>query len=719
MNYSLFLNNQEISVRTTKVYPAPYNKFIDGEFASFTFTEKSVLKVKSKEKIQNLDIRPKSLGLEYSFSDNEVIINLEKPCNFSLEINGSYINNLLIFASPKREYDFSGYELITIKSGEHINEKLLITKDNTAIYFEDNAVLHGKIELNGCKNILVCGNGIIDGQRYTQLKHRVRFDILACENVKIQDIIILDSLFWNMRIFSSKNVDVDNVKIIGSRPNTDAFDVCSSQNVHIKNCFTRVWDDSLVVKAFDDNDRTSVHVVFEGSNIDMEKAFKSVMNTENLLFENCVLWNDFARPIELGVSLRADKVRNIRFKNIDIIHSPTGYPIMGIHHGDRAEVSDVLIEDVRIEDAPGAQLIDIRITDSVWNLDNKKGSIHDISFKNISINAKDNVPFEKSRLEGLSKENSIKKIKFHNISLQGKTASNASEMFLDIMDYVDDVTVTCDDDREKINFINSQIITTPFELKNGIYEGVVTVKLQNMSKVNLKGEAKIFVSPKHTCPDFESFGYDLAPKECTQFDYKVKLPAGKFVIRVLGNDINVLASWKLIELNWNIKNMNEFDFYNYYGMRKSGVKLDIEDDNLIINSETLKDCDFIIHTAMPVKTQLGEVKFTVEETDFGEALAVVSGKNGDIAAPQLRCPAEIFYVFDNQPKVKEIVTTKIPKNESGKAVIPLLDLGVFGNEFLIEIEAVHKDRKNYRYPLTLFHSVMPQKTAHMFGKVIF
>ena len=129
-------------------------------------------------------------------------------------------------------------------------------------------------------------------------------------------------------------------------------------------------------------------------------------NCENIIFKNSVLWNDFARPMEVGVELRADKVRNIKFENIDIIHSDTGYPLMGIHHGDHAEVSDIVFDNIRIEDTPGAQLFDIRIADSVWNRDNKMGDIRNITFSNIKYLGTDNndILLSNSRIEGFSEK---------------------------------------------------------------------------------------------------------------------------------------------------------------------------------------------------------------------------------------------------------------------------------------------------------------------------
>ena len=81
--------------------------------------------------------------------------------------------------------------------------------------------------------------------------------------------------------------------------------------------------------------------MFEDSDTDMTKAFEKIGNCEHIYFSDCVLWNDFARPIEIGVSVRCDRIFDVHFENIDIIRSTTGYPLMGSHHGDRAEISNI------------------------------------------------------------------------------------------------------------------------------------------------------------------------------------------------------------------------------------------------------------------------------------------------------------------------------------------------------------------------------------------
>ena len=718
----VYLNNEEMEMFTAKIFPAPYNENRDQEFVSFTFEDEAELSILSKEKIESVTVRPKSLGIKYSFDENSISLKITKPANFSVEINGIIVDNLLVFARPEREYNFDYENVIRFEKGQHTIDKLKITKDNTLLYLEEGAYLDGKIEINNCKNIAVVGNGIISEKNYREASMRICFDVLASENVFIQDITVCDSFFWNMRIFACDNVEIDNVKIIGGSGNNDAFDIVASRNVTVKNCFTRTWDDSLVVKAFDDHDRTSPHVVFKGSDTDLEPAFQKAGSVYNVRFSNCVLWNDFARPMELGVSMRCDEIHDVIFENVDVIHSTTGYPLIGAHHGDRADVYNITFKDIRIEDAPGAQLFDFRITDSAWNFDDKKGRLHDFYFKDIAwIDNPEFLP-EKSRLEGYDKEHNISNFTFENISYCGKFATTVEELNMVCLDYVDNVKVLCDEGNEKINMVKSEI-EVPDELladENGMYKFKTNIKLENISDEEASAKVWLAVSPVNVYCNDTVYEYNLKKGESCEFCQDVTLPAGRFVLRVQSDNVNIISDWKLLILDWDLsKNKVKYDFVNYYNIKSEGVTLSFTDDSLIINSPVLKNEEnsLMIYTAMPVPVSGNEIMFTVEETDFGEAMAVEMGKNGEyVIAPQIRCPAEITYVFHNEPKVKEIVVNEI-KGGKERVEIPFEKLGVNGDEFLIEIEAKIPEVGKYRYPYTLFHSVKPKEIAHMFCKV--
>ncbi len=544
-------------------------------------------------------------------------------------------------------------------------------------------------------------------------------DVLACRNVNIEDVTLTDSEFWNLRIFGCENVAIHNVKIIGSYPNSDGIDVCGSRNITVQHCFTRTWDDSLVVKSFDDRDKTSEHVVFEGSDTDMTKAFESIGNCEHILFSDCTLWNDFARPIELGVSMRCERISDILFENIDIIHSSAGYPLIGSHHGDRAEVCNITFRDIRLEDCPGAQLFDFRITSSCWNTDTKKGTIHDLYFQNITLVGSPGIRFlpEMSRIEGYSRENCIRNITFENINLLGQYPQNIKELHLLCNEYTEGITVKADQPNMKL--VESRLsVEKPFTCMGAYYTGKVKTVLTNRSNGQTKGQVWLQVSPKNTSAmSCEKFCYDLAAGETTEFFSELTIFPGKTVIRVQSTQINMISDWILLELPLILrKKPVNFELVNYYGIKKS-VAIGADEKGLTICSDVMTEGELVIYTAKPVPVEAGEVLFTVEETDFGESMAVCMGRNGEYEmAPQLRCPAEIWYVFHNMPKVKKINEVILRGNKWQN--MSYQELGIERDDFILEIQARVPEMKPYRYPLTLFHSVTPDRSSHMFARTI-
>lgn len=714
MNYNVYVNGESANIYTTNVFPMPYNEVQIMEYTQFKMKQPVDIRIESKVFLDSVIIRPLSLGVEFTYQDHEILIHLEEPTKFSVEINGTYYNNLVVFAEAWQYEDFDRYaeNVIYYKQGIHTVDILKINKDNTILYLEEGAFLNGRIDLDHCNYVTICGYGTISMETYPLEVRNVYqrcIDVLHCKEVLIKDITITDSNDWSLRVFGCDNVTIDNVKIFGCRGNSDGVDICGSRNVLVKNIFTRVWDDSFVVKAFNTGD------------------------VENVTFKDSILWNDFARPLEIGVELRAEKVRNVRFENIDIIHSPTGYPLMGIHHGDRAEVSDIHFENIRIENAPGAQLFDIRIRDSFWNRDKEKGGIKDIFFKDIYYIGNPGIDclLSKSRLQGFSEETRISNITFDNINILGKVATDEIGCGLLTMDYVDNVMIRFDEAATKIVPIETGLsIIEKFVLsENGFYTGKVRVNLKNTGKEKQKTKFRLQISPAHVGTyQREAKELILDAGESKNYDFEVSLPPGKYVLAVQSDDINVIYAWEFLQLDWvlqetkDVDKTPELEFVNYYNIRTKGLKATIHNGELILQSEILKDENnsMMVYSAMPVEKREEEVIFSVEETDFGVVPAVLSGKHELELAPQLRCPLEITLVFKNEPKVKEIRKVLIQGGGSGIASIPLTELGVEAGtkNFWMEIEARTKDVMKYRYPYTLFHSVTPGTSAHMYANVI-
>ena len=693
MNYSVSVNGSAVKTRSCKIFPAPYNSESTMEYVLLEADGEKEITVRSGEEIKSAVIRPLSAKIHYELKDGEVHIYLDCPVKISLEINGSSKNNLMIFSHKTVKPQLDENSIVINKGAEHTGT-ITVDKDNTTIYLEDGATLYGNIYAENCSNLTICGTGRICMERYTyeMRKNFARsIDLFNCKNVVIRDIIVDDSNDWSIRLNGCDNVTAENIKIFGCRGNSDGIDVCGSRNVTVSDIFTRVWDDSFVVKSL------------------------GTGNSENILFKDSVLWNDFARPIEVGVELRADRVKNIRFENIDIIHSSTGYPVMGIHHGDHAEVSDIVFDNIRIEDAPGAQLFDIRIADSVWSRDNDMGSIHDITFSNVKyIGADDSgVLLSNSRIEGFSKEHDVKNVSFKNISIKGRAVKTARELGLDVYDYVSGVTVESDEETE------AAVLSCRMELDGNISGRVI---LENNTQVRLAGTAQLAVSPKNAAAE-KSLDYDLKPGERAEYAFCADVQPGRYVVYLKDEKHQLENTWVYAEVSAEIcEDISEcpvYRFVNYYGIEDAAVRISAEDDKLLIKNESQEKTDFTVYTAMPSEPFDGEVVFSAEETDFGEVCAVVRKGEGYAAAPQLRCPLEITYVFKNEPRVKEIVKTEISLCGGETAELAFNKIGIDSKaeELWLEIAAHTDSTANLRYPYTLFRSTMPEKTAHMFGKI--
>lgn len=705
MNYKVKVNGEEIRLfESTVLYP-PYNNTESMPYAIIVMDKPIDIEIVSEKALDDVLIRPLSLNVSYSYTEHSIFIHLEKACKFSVEINGSYAENILIFANDdsKQAFDKESDKVIYFPKGVTEADIVKIEGDDITVYFEEGAVVNGKITANNCKNLTICGYGVLNMTKFSREDptHRIALEVNNCQNLKICDITITDSAFWTCRVMGCDDAHIENVNIIGCRGNSDGIDICGSRNVLVEKCFIRTWDDCFVAKAFDTGD------------------------LENVTFRDSSLWNDFARPMEVGVEIRADHARNIAFENIDVLHSVTGYPILGIHHGDRAELRDIRFENIRIEDAKGAQIFDIRITDSVWNADAQTGDIDGITIKDIYLVEDQEILPSKSRLQGYSPEVKIKNVTLENINFLGKFATTLEECQVNVMDYVENVTVKYPEGAEKLLLVKSSVeVSEEFRLNSeGLYEGKVKVELANENDEDVSGEVYLQVSPKNMAkiPD-NGLCYNLKKGERVSKEYALKLQSGKYALCVQSTDVAVEASWEYLELplelGADIENAPKYKIINYYGHIIDDVQLAVKDDKLIIKSDRLKDSQFKVYSAMPVPALSGEMKFSVEETDFGEAMAILDGAHGLESAPQLRCPAEITYVFKNEPKVKEILKNTVGGKGENVAEISFADMGIEAGskELWFDISALVPEVEGYRREFTMFHSPMPEGSAHMFAR---
>ena len=212
-----------------------------------------------------------------------------------------------------------------------------------------------------------------------------------------------------------EGVRVSNLKEIGEVVSSDGIDVCGSRDVLIEGCFLHNNDDCVVIKAC--------------ANYDNQTDWRA--DVENVEVRKCVFMNAGAgNTMEIGFELRTEQIRNIRFHDIDVLWKHGIGAIFSINNTDRATVSGVVFENIRVEHYYD-KLVSIRISESRYSKDTERGRVRDILFKNIDV-AKSpfNDGYSHSLIGGFDEEHNVERVVFENFTHGGIKATRARHIDL-------------------------------------------------------------------------------------------------------------------------------------------------------------------------------------------------------------------------------------------------------------------------------------------------
>ncbi len=424
--YKVWVNGKEIPVYTARISKMSFNRVWPGyqrdagsqtdlvSFVNIVSDEELDFKVEPLFEYEKIMIKPYSKNISHTLEDKKVSFKITQEGQYVF-LGDNFHHTLYIFnsrpiASPKKE-DVTYY----FGPGVHMPGKITL-KDNDSIYVDKDALVLGCIYGEGVKNIHIFGNGIFDDcgegrvnlncyEAYTN--GNIKF--YDSENIRVEGVLFRDSAIWCVNLFGCEDVILDGIKVFGQwRYNTDGIDIVNSRNITVKNSFIHSFDDTITIKGID-------------RYIDF--------NNENILVENCVLWNDWGNTLEIGIETLCPEYKNIVFRNIDIIRA--GNVALSLNNGDWAEVSDVLYENINVEynefDSPTvyqeyeemeykperkteiAELIRFRNwfwrtkeTRDIWDLPlvpevadtwkTQKASVHDVLVKNIKVYYDERIP---------------------------------------------------------------------------------------------------------------------------------------------------------------------------------------------------------------------------------------------------------------------------------------------------------------------------------------
>lgn len=358
--------------------------------------------IECKRPFRDLVIRPLSAGIRWQYDGGRIVFDMDTPRKLSLEFDNNLHDPLFLLVSPMETDipDRNDPKVHWFASGNIYDIGLMTLHSGETVYIEDGALVLGTFQAKNADHIRICGHGVLSdvknnpkgaGNRAVWFKH--------CTDIRVEGITMFytQSPRWQLVPDACKNVVIDDVNIITHAPSSDGIDIVSCEHARISNCFIKVNDDCIVVKACARD----------------EKGVPERIDCKDVVSEKCVLWSaPHGDGVDVGFELICEEVCDIVFRDIDIIHCEhEGYQAgtaMGIHNSDDAYAHDILFEDIRVEDAQ-QKLIDVKVVKAIWSTTETRGKIRNVTFRNIYVVDGD---MPASIIRGFESEESIFRIEY-------------------------------------------------------------------------------------------------------------------------------------------------------------------------------------------------------------------------------------------------------------------------------------------------------------------
>ena len=402
--YQVKVNGAPSFVYPVTVNPTGEYQNISGPGAMtyFDFEGEVTVEITASREVASASVHPLSRGVKAAVHGRAVTFTLTAPGNFVLFFDGSRNEPLFVFANPIETEvpDRDAPGVFYFGPGVH-SPGLIELGSNQTLYLAGGAFVKGRIKSDDAQNVKILGRGILYGGGYR--KEDVGGDKFVmfrnCQEARVEGIILLDAFGWNMMIAGSRNVTVDNVKIIGWRMNSDGINPVSSEDVVIRNCFIKSQDDGISIKG-------------------MAAAGERL---RNITITNCVMWQNWMRSFVLGGELTVKSTENIVFRDSDIIYSGVNLKSAGnrdaalsVWNVDAGLARDVLFEDIRVEEA--VRLVRLALFKNKHSRQPEWGHIDGVTFRNITV-LKGPAAIE---LSGHSETNLTQNVTFENLEIEGK-----------------------------------------------------------------------------------------------------------------------------------------------------------------------------------------------------------------------------------------------------------------------------------------------------------
>jgi hypothetical protein len=362
--------------------------------ASFDFEGKVEVCIRYNEgNIDSCKIRPFSDHISWIKKENCIRFTLDRPRDFSVEVNGDIYHNLQLFANEMEPTVKRSKSVIYYGPGYYdLGDDSISVPSGKTLYIAGGAYIKGFISVCGVHDVKVIGHGYINPERQQE-------GIL----VRYSHHVLIDGpLTTQIPVGQSDSVTIRNAKVMSWYGWGDGMNVFASQHVYYNHIFCRTSDDCSTIYC-------------------TRKGYHG--GCRDIRVNDAVYWADVAHPIMIGLHgdiMKNEVIEDVVYDNIDVLQQnekQIDYEgCIGINDGDNNLVQNILFQNIRIEDISEGMLFNFRVCFNKKYCHAPGRGIHHVILRNVSYTGKKpNI----SLITGYSSDRDVGDIHFEGLVING------------------------------------------------------------------------------------------------------------------------------------------------------------------------------------------------------------------------------------------------------------------------------------------------------------
>jgi hypothetical protein len=317
-------------------------------------------------------VRPSRLGIRAELAPGRIACTVLAPAHVVIQRPGQPQLFLLLAAEPAPP----AADAIRFGPGIHEVGELEVPAGRE-LWLDGGAVLRGAVRARGpgCR---VRGPGIIDGSLYDPKTARRRTLVLdRCHGGLVEGVTIINPSSWSCVLGACDGARVAGLRVFGDVVCSDGVDLVGCRDTVVEDCLLAVNDDCVAIKSFDVREHKA--------SVRPESDADWARDCANLEIRRCVMLNGPAgNGVEIGGETACASIRGIRWRDIDLLCVHGHGAAFSIRVCDRATVSDILYEDIRVEHH-WDRLMSLRVTRNSYTYDAERGQLRNVVFRRIRV----------------------------------------------------------------------------------------------------------------------------------------------------------------------------------------------------------------------------------------------------------------------------------------------------------------------------------------------